>query len=349
MAYSRQWWKDFRLTWTPSSYGGLSSLTVPRKKIWTPHIYLIDPANEMKAIGDDKVIARIHSDGSTMWSPGGLVQSLCDVDLYSFPFYTQTCSITLTIWGYYGTEAVLVPINNLTIVDTTFYNKNAQWDLKRATLSPLNNGGRNSLMKVQLTLQRLSLYFVINMLVPVFLLSVLNPLVFVLPVDSGERVSFAVTIFHSFAVFMTLIIENMPKSSEPMAAISFFLTGIMCLSTIIALCAILTLYLHFKESQENVSKRAVGFLRFLQLNWLCKKLRQGNSSNVVLNVEEDDMKCSKETAHSRSLKMDHLEKTKSEEIWNWKRLAEEYDKTLTYYFYVLTLLMWFILVMIFAC
>lgn len=301
----------------------------------------------MKAFGDDKVIARIHSDGSYMWSPGGLVQSLCDVDLYSFPFDLQTCSITLTIWGYYGTEAVLVPINNLTIVDTTFYNKNAQWDLKRATLSPLNNGGRNSLMKVQLTLQRLSLYFVINMLVPVLLLSVLNPLVFVLPVDSGERVSCAVTIFLSFAVFMTLISENMPKSSEPMAAISFFLTGIMCMSTIIALCAILTLYLHFKESQENVSKRAVGFLRFLQLNWHCKKLRQGNSSNVVLNVEEDDMKCSKETAHS--LKMDHLEKTKSEEIWNWKRLAEEYDKTLTYYFYVLTLLMWFVLVMIFAC
>lgn len=49
-------WKDFRLEWTPSSYSGLNTLTVPRDKIWTPDVYLIDPANEMKAIGDGNVI-----------------------------------------------------------------------------------------------------------------------------------------------------------------------------------------------------------------------------------------------------------------------------------------------------
>lgn len=222
-------WKDFRLGWTPSNYGGVNTLTVPKDKIWTPNIYLIDPANEMKAIGDGKVIGRILFDGSVIWSPGGLVQSLCNVNMYSFPFDTQVCTITFTLWGYLSAEAILEPLDNITSVDSLFYTENGQWEMKKAILIPLDNGSRSSLLQVQLTLRRRALYFVINMLAPILLLSVLNPLVFILPVDSGERVSFAVTIFLSFAVFLTLINDNMPKSSEPMAAISYFLIVIMCM------------------------------------------------------------------------------------------------------------------------
>lgn len=336
-------WKDFRLEWTPSSYSGLNTLTVPRDKIWTPDVYLIDPANEMKAIGDGNVIGRLLFDGSVIWSPGGLVQSLCNVNMYSFPFDTQVCTITFTLWGYLSAEAILEPLDNITSVDTLFYSENAQWEMKKAILIPLDNGARSSLLQVQLTLHRRALYFVINMLAPILLLSVLNPLVFILPVDSGERVSFAVTIFLSFAVFLTLINDNMPKSSEPMAAISYFLIVIMCMSTLIIVFTILNLYLHFKEEEKEVNKKLVLLLRYLKLSWLFKRERMKDTRITVSSIE--NTKSSDNRTDYSNLEQIEREKTDLGKM-NWKSLANEYDRILMYYYYVLIFLVWIILILL---
>lgn len=336
-------WKDFRLEWTPSSYSGLNTLTVPRDKIWTPDVYLIDPANEMKAIGDGNVIGRLLFDGSVIWSPGGLVQSLCNVNMYSFPFDTQVCTITFTLWGYLSAEAILEPLDNITSVDTLFYSENAQWEMKKAILIPLDNGARSSLLQVQLTLHRRALYFVINMLAPILLLSVLNPLVFILPVDSGERVSFAVTIFLSFAVFLTLINDNMPKSSEPMAAISYFLIVIMCMSTLIIVFTILNLYLHFKEEEKEVNKKLVLLLRYLKLSWLFKRYRMKDTRITVSSIE--NTKSSDNRTDNSNLEQIEREKTDLGKM-NWKSLANEYDRILMYYYYVLIFLVWIILILL---
>lgn len=336
-------WKDFRLGWTPSSYGGVNTLTVPKDKIWTPNIYLIDPANEMKAIGDGKVIGRILFDGSVIWSPGGLVQSLCNVNMYSFPFDTQVCTITFTLWGYLSAEAILEPLDNITSVDSLFYTENGQWEMKKAILIPLDNGSRSSLLQVQLTLRRRALYFVINMLAPILLLSVLNPLVFILPVDSGERVSFAVTIFLSFVVFLTLINDNMPKSSEPMAAISYFLIVIMCMSTLIIVFTILNLYLHFKEEEKEVNKKLVLLLRYLKLSWLFKRYRMKGTRITVSSKENN--KCLENRTDNSNL--EQIERDKTDVVkMNWKSLANEYDRILMYYYYVLIFFVWIILILL---
>lgn len=36
-------WHDFRLTWTPSNYGDIMKLLIPKKKLWVPNVFLIDP------------------------------------------------------------------------------------------------------------------------------------------------------------------------------------------------------------------------------------------------------------------------------------------------------------------
>lgn len=53
-------------------------------------------------------------------------------------------------------------------------------------------------------LQRKPLYYVMNIILPVAFLGFLNILVFVIPVDAGEKMSFSVTVFLSFAVFLTI-------------------------------------------------------------------------------------------------------------------------------------------------
>lgn len=324
-------WKDFHLSWDPSSYGELESLTLPKKAIWVPNIFMIDPANKMEAIGSDDFIGRIQSDGTVLWSPGGLIQSLCNVNMYKFPFDTQECTLTLALWGYYRSEATLVPMNNNTAVDTSYYKKNGQWDLEDATLLYHDFGGKVTGLKIRLTFKRKSIYFVFNMLVPILLLSILNPLVFVLPVDSGERLSYAITIFLSFAVFMTLLSDNMPKSSEPMALMSYFLIETMCMSTIAILLTIFTLCLHFRESNTEVSRILLNLLKFLQFRCLfscCKKTKTESFQMGENNVGD-------KAFVRRSTEIKDLDK-----ITNWKTLAKGYDKVLTHYFYIFIFFHW---------
>lgn len=57
-------------------------------------------------------------------------------------------------------------------------------------------------------------YVILSVLLPVVLLSVLNIFCFVLPVDSGEKMGTSMAIFLTFAVFLTIINDTMPKSEN---------------------------------------------------------------------------------------------------------------------------------------
>ncbi|XP_062594914.1 acetylcholine receptor subunit alpha-like [Saccostrea cucullata] len=333
-------WNDFRLKWSPSTYGGLDNLPIPVKKIWAPRLFLIDPANEMEAIGDGDFLGRMYSDGTMSWVPGGLLTSLCSIDMFRFPFDTQECSLNFMLWGYIPTEAVLHPWNNVTKIDTSFYNENGQWDLKKTHVARAALEQHQTLVRITLTLQRKSLYFILNMLAPILLLSFLNPLVFVLPMDSGERISYAITIFLSFAVFMTLLSDNMPKSSEPMALLSYFLIFTMCLSTLMTILTIFTMCLHLKEPEAKVSRTLLNVLKLLQLRFIfncCKKKKSG-SAMIGAENEVKDVVFVKTCVGTN--KLENGESNEYDNVTTYKSVARSYDRVLMYYFYFLTFFFW---------
>ena len=325
-------WHDFRLTWTPNSYGGIESFPISKKKIWVPNMFLINPANKMEAVGSEDFVVRMFYSGTMAWVPGGLFKTMCDVNMYTFPFDTQKCSFSVALWGYKTSEARLVPEVNTSTMETTYYSPNAQWELERTIMKYSDIG--NAIVELQIILKRRALYFIINMLAPILLLSVLNPLVFVLPVDSGERVSYSITIFLSFAVFMSLISENMPKSSEPMSILSYFLVLTMAMSTLICILTIVTLRLHFKDSSTKVSTKVRFLLRVLQLKCLCKpcrKVKKDARIRDVMNVDNTFAPSNKEQFEE------------PQDDVTWKQVAEAFDETFMYYFFFIVLVQWVIL------
>ena len=63
-------------------------------------------------------------------------------------------------------------------------------------------------------LQRRTLYYTYNVIIPCVMLSSLTLLVFWMSADSGEKVSLGLTVLLAFSVFMLLIAENMPATSN---------------------------------------------------------------------------------------------------------------------------------------
>ncbi|GAA6091571.1 cholinergic receptor, nicotinic, alpha 11 [Tachysurus ichikawai] len=65
-----------------------------------------------------------------------------------------------------------------------------------------------------ITIRRRTLYYALNLLIPCVLLSSMTLLIFVLPADSGEKISLGITVLLSLTVFMLLVAEIMPATSD---------------------------------------------------------------------------------------------------------------------------------------
>ncbi|XP_069105817.1 neuronal acetylcholine receptor subunit alpha-9-I-like [Argopecten irradians] len=185
--------------------------------------------------------------------PGKLIKSTCTVDMTNFPTDYQTCNIVFVPWSYLPSEAQLTEL----LEDIMIVGENGEWDIS-GTPPSMNKSDpyRTNAAVYKLVLKRKSAYYIISMVVPVYILCFLNPFVFLLPASSGERISYTITMFLSLAVYMTLVGDNMPKVSEPMAGISFnyFLLVSMMFSCALTILTIFSLRWHTRKDASQFPK-----------------------------------------------------------------------------------------------
>ena len=77
-----------------------------------------------------------------------------------------------------------------------------------------------------LYIRRRPAYYILNRILPVVLSSFLVVIVFLLPADSGEKVSYALTELLALAFLLTLITDYMPSTSLTVSILGKFLTRI---------------------------------------------------------------------------------------------------------------------------
>ncbi|XP_069105818.1 acetylcholine receptor subunit alpha-like [Argopecten irradians] len=257
-------WLDYRLAWQPADYGGISYLMVNSSKIWVPNLFLMTSSAEMEKFSLHEYDIRIRDTGLLNVSAGKLMRSTCSIDMTYFPVDSQKCSMIIVPWGYLPTEVNLTTM--YPTFETRYFSPNGEWSVDDTSAEMFDDPDYVSNAVVfTLTLKRRSAYFIISMLVPVYILCFLNPFVFLLPASSGERISYTITMFLSLAVYMTLVGDNMPKVSEPMAGISYFLLVSMIFSCALTIITIFTLRWHGRNDASRFPK----WLR--QLVFLLKK------------------------------------------------------------------------------
>lgn len=94
-----------------------------------------------------------------------------------------------------------------------YYEENEQWILKDTkSESGVRLGATNLVFTVLLT--RKPTYFVINVVLPILILSLITLAVFWLPADSGEKVGLSVTIVLAFSVMQLVVADLIPRTSD---------------------------------------------------------------------------------------------------------------------------------------
>ncbi|KAK3101393.1 hypothetical protein FSP39_003207 [Pinctada imbricata] len=240
-------WNDHRITWNPVAYNHTYMLDVPENEIWTPEITLANPYDQLNSLGKGFMSVMYFSDGTALWFPGDVLSISCPLDVTYYPFDTQTCTLQMVCWGTSVSQiSLLTPTDK---VKQDFYIEHGTWEL-------LDTVSTNVTMDIPvihltLTIRRRSQFYTVNVILPVMFMVVLNILVFVLPVESGERISYSITVLLALAVFLTLVGENLPKTSKPMSILSYFLLADLILSAVICFGTIYGLNVYFRDDNEN--------------------------------------------------------------------------------------------------
>ncbi|XP_072038542.1 neuronal acetylcholine receptor subunit alpha-7-like isoform X2 [Amphiura filiformis] len=262
-------WKDMSLVWNDTIYKAIPAVRIPPTRIWHPDILMYNSA-------DDRFDATFHanivvySNGDCLWVPPGLLKSTCTIDVAYFPFDEQSCEIKFSSWTYDGNSLDLQPGDN----NTDAFQENGEWELLGMPVARHEEyyyGDPYPDVTFYMKLRRRSLYYSINILIPCVLLSALTLLGFTLPPDSGEKLSFDVTILLSLTVFMMIVAEAMPETSMAVPLISKYFTCTMIMVAASVVLTIFTLNLHHRH--PKFTPPMPNWVRLVILEWMAWLLR----------------------------------------------------------------------------
>ncbi|XP_060571123.1 acetylcholine receptor subunit beta-type acr-3-like, partial [Ruditapes philippinarum] len=285
-------WTDEYLTWTPSDFNGTTEIFLPQDDIWKPDVSLRNTYNSFKGLGSTYLYVKVQHNGEVTWKPFQILKSTCAVDIKYFPFDKQLCEIKFTAWSYTREDIDLnAGANGVTLED---YSTNAQWELTKTSYKEVNDDSDEAAVIFEIELKRKSSFYVINIIAPVILLSVLNVCTFLLPVASGEKAGYSVTVFLSLAVFLTIIASELPKNSDVVSFMSIYLLLMSILSTLIVALSLLQIRMsEWSTEQTPINRFLVLFIK-MSLFFRCKscstKIGPRSSTVKVVEIYDDDKK-----------------------------------------------------------
>jgi len=150
------------------------------------------------------------------------------VNIQYFPFDEQTCTIT-----YYVADETTstVELDHYLGLDMSEYTENPSWMVVSATRKRYVKNN-NWHVDVEFRLQRRANFAMFTLVTPLMALAFLNVCVFLVPINSGEKGVFSVTIFLSYGIFLTVISDSLPQNSLQVSFFIVFIVVLLCVSVI---------------------------------------------------------------------------------------------------------------------
>jgi len=305
----KQEWYDHFLRWDPKHYGGMESLSVPADMIWRPDIVLFNNADGNFEISI-LTKAILHYTGNVVWEPPVVYQSACDIEVQYFPFDEQICKMEFGSWTYNGNQVDLRHVDAQNEgdfveigIDLTEYYISGEWDLMevpaRRNSVPDYHGGQIIKITFDLKLRRKTLYFTVNLILPIVLIALLTSIVFYLPTNCGEKASLCITVMLTITFFFLLLSEFIPTTSLMVPLIGKYLMAVMILVTISVVVVVIIINLFFRNPLTH--RPIPGWMDRWFVQWLPAKLGMVRPSGDEDDGEEEKNQATLEELQGRGL------------------------------------------------
>lgn len=291
IVYEGMYWKDEFLVWNPDIYEGMDELRIDANTIWIPDMTPYNTANDVDA-EHGRNTAIIGSDGNV-----GLIRTMkikvrCIFHTHYFPFDSATCLVIMGSWTYSSAHMNL----SLTYPEVALgdYRHTPRWKLVNATLErqaktyPCCKDVYYSIT-FKNEFARISYDFVLALLVPSYILSVLTILLFMLPNYGSEKITFAILLFCAFFVILLYTNSVLPAADTTPYFVIFLIFNLIMLSLLTIINA-LVVNLSNCESCQEVPK----FLRSIVIDGIAKRfcmtsiVNRNKSRHLMSSDHESD-------------------------------------------------------------
>ena len=196
---------------------------------------------------------------SATFNSDGTFATTCEIKVEKFPFNTAECywdiglardnNMFLSFGG--GILMADDPRANIGFPSSKFIPPTSIWQLEQ-TPYPFNLSSvpdLNAINKVRIVFNfsRVVQYYLLSIFLPILILVAIIFAAFILPPDSGDRVSFAVTVMLAFSVLQPVVTVDIPKTAEPVYLFYYIQTHLV----LVAAATVYIILVHTFSLQED--------------------------------------------------------------------------------------------------
>ncbi|KAG8569224.1 hypothetical protein GDO81_014304 [Engystomops pustulosus] len=190
--YNQSWVDDF-LMWDPVQFDNITYIYLPTNSIWLPDIMIeeIVGARDSTFVPYIFVNHRAQDINISFWRKPNDMKLFRNPDDDDGEWY-----LTNVVPSYQITTD-----HNINYGQITFY----------------------------VGLRRRPLFYIVNLILPSILLMIMDIIGFYIPPESGERISFKITLLLGYSVFLIIVSDTLPATGAPLIGIYFALCMLLLL------------------------------------------------------------------------------------------------------------------------
>ncbi|XP_078689031.1 uncharacterized protein LOC144920599 isoform X1 [Branchiostoma floridae x Branchiostoma belcheri] len=295
-------WKDNRLSWTPTKYGRVSELVVTTRDVWIPKVYL-RRNGDAKFSDFPEAPVTVTSDGLVQWDIIDLLTTTCDLEPALFPFDSMECPVCLGANtrverfscpgirdNTSGTDEPQSHIENFMGCGEVAVSVADQWNA-RWTINV--DEGVFGAGCINMQFHRIPTFHFCTTLSPVIILTLLMCIIFVLPIEKGDRLSYWMTILLSMVVSLVFITDVLPAKGT-MPVVALLIVVYMCMMGFFLIVTVIVIRISSRDKDLPPLVKKV-FLRHVARLVFLGDLTQTKHGHTVLEVEVDSFEMGKST------------------------------------------------------
>ncbi|KAL4236041.1 acetylcholine-gated cation-selective channel [Mactra antiquata] len=330
-------WIDEKLTWDPNQHGDIHQVLLTSDSIWLPSIALGSGESYQYVNMPKKVL--VHHTGRISTLTKQSFTNLCDFKMAHWPFDKHQCKFH---FAEIDTEPGKIDLTtNEGNIESKDFQQLGPWVYEECITHVSNN---KQAIFYTLKFSRQASFYILAIILPLICIAFLSVLVFMLPCDTGERITFSVTIILAITVFITIMKDEMPKTAQPLPILAYFVSTLILavFMTTIANACCLVIY----HRPETIPINPM--FMFLTKMALCQKVQgrvgltdsneygtndteaSKNDENQAMKTLSDQKKISEGHIHGNNQTQItpegvNLEQNQCEKV-TWQRVTDAMDR-----------------------
>uniref|UniRef100_A0A3Q3ES16 Uncharacterized protein n=1 Tax=Labrus bergylta TaxID=56723 RepID=A0A3Q3ES16_9LABR len=247
-------WRNEFVSWDPEQCGS-SWITIPRNLLWVPDVVI----NEFMEKNSAPFVpySYLFSDGRVIDEIPVRVVSSCRLDIYTFPFDIQNCTLSFNSYLHTSKNSMMTSKGEWQLVGITV----------KTYIYPTTLGDPYQEVRFYVSVRRRPIIYVVNLLIPSCFLVTVDLFSFFLPPHSVDRGSFKMTLILGYTVFLLIMNDLLPVTGETTPLINVLFALSLALMVASLLETVFVTNLQFSSSQYRAVPK---WLNILVLQYLAK-------------------------------------------------------------------------------